>query len=104
MLDAIKQVSFYAKFLKDLCSVKRKHQGRKKAFQAEHVSSISSAYNTLKYNDPGCSSISCIIGDHKIDHALLDLGASVNLLPFSVCQQLNIGELKPTSTTLFFYR
>jgi len=32
--------------------------------------------------------------------ALLDLGASVNLLPYSVFQSLNLGELKPTSVTL----
>jgi len=54
----------------------------------------------LKYKDPGCPTISCIIGDHKIEHALLDLGASVNLLPHSVFLQLNLGELKSTSTTL----
>ena len=42
--------------------------------------------------------VSCIIEDHKIGHALLDLGANVNLLPYSV-YQLNLGELKPTSTT-----
>src|SRR5215813_8543042 len=40
LLDAIKQVPSYAKFLKDLCTVKRKHQVRKKAFLAEQVSSI----------------------------------------------------------------
>jgi len=33
-------------------------------------------------------------------HFLLDLGASVNLLPYSVFQSLNLGELKPTSVTL----
>ena len=54
----------------------------------------------MKYKDPGCPTISCIIGDHKIKHALLDLGASVNLLPYSVYLQLNLGELKSTSTTL----
>ena len=54
----------------------------------------------MKYKDPGCPIISCIIGDNKIDYALLDFRASVNLLPFSVYQQLNLGELKPTSTTL----
>ena len=43
---------------------------------------------------------SCIIGDHKIEHTLLDLGTSVNLLPYSVYLQLNLGELKSTSTTL----
>ena len=100
LLDAIKQIPSYAKFLKDLCTVKRIHQESKKAFLAKQVSSIISTQNTLKYKDPGCPTISCIIGDNKIDHALLDLGASVNLFPFSVYQQLNLGELKPTSTTL----
>ena len=41
-----------------------------------------STNNKLKCNDPGCPTISYIIGDHKIEHALLDLGASVNLLPY----------------------
>jgi hypothetical protein len=54
----------------------------------------------LKYKDPGCPTISCFIGEHKIERALLDLGASVNLLPYSVFQSLNLGELKPTSVTL----
>ena len=58
----------------------------KKAFLAEQISSIISTQNNLKYKDPGCPTISSIIGDNKIDYALLDLGASVNLLPFSVYQ------------------
>jgi hypothetical protein len=37
-LDAIKQVPFYAKFLKDLCTVKRKLNVKKKAFVAKQVS------------------------------------------------------------------
>uniref|UniRef100_A0A2N9G5G7 Aspartic peptidase DDI1-type domain-containing protein n=1 Tax=Fagus sylvatica TaxID=28930 RepID=A0A2N9G5G7_FAGSY len=53
-----------------------------------------------KYKDPGCLTISCTIGDYNIERALLDLGASVNLLPFSVYLQLGLGELKPTSFTL----
>ena len=32
--------------------------------------------------------------------ALLDLGASVNLLPYSMYKQLGLGELNPTSFTL----
>ena len=35
-----------------------------------------------------------------MEHALLDLGASVNLIPFSVYQKLGLCELKPTSVTL----
>ena len=34
-----------------------------------------------------------------MEKALLDLGASVNLLPFSMYQQLGLGELKPTTIT-----
>jgi len=56
--------------------------------------------NALKYKDPGCPTISCFIGERKIEKALLDLGASVNLLPYSVFQSLILGELKPTSVTL----
>ena len=35
-----------------------------------------------------------------VDKCLLDLGASVNLLPYSVYKQLGLGELKPTDITL----
>ena len=35
-----------------------------------------------------------------MEKALLDLGASVNLLPYSVYKQLGLGELKPTTITL----
>ena len=56
--------------------------------------------NALKYKDPGCPTISYFIGEHKIERALLDLGASVNLLLNLVFQSLNLGELKPTSATL----
>jgi hypothetical protein len=100
LLDAIKQVPSYAKFLKDLCTVKKKLNVKKKAFLAEQVSVILQNNNALKYKDPGCPIISCFIGEHKIERALLDLGASLNLLPYSVFQSLNLGELKPTYVTL----
>jgi hypothetical protein len=100
LLDAIKQVPSYAKFLKDLCTVKRKLNVKKKAFLAEQVSVILQNNNALNYKDPGCPTVSCFIREHKIKRALLDLGANVNLLPYSVFQSLNLSELKPTSTTL----
>ncbi|KAI5326181.1 hypothetical protein L3X38_035255 [Prunus dulcis] len=37
LLAAIKQIPSYAKFLKDLCTIKRKHQVKKKAFLTEHL-------------------------------------------------------------------
>jgi len=100
LLDAMKQVPSYAKLLKDLCIVKRKLNVKKKVFLAEQVSAILQNNNVLKYKDPSCHTISCFIGEHKIERALLDLGASVNLLPYLVFQSLNLGELKPTSVIL----
>jgi len=73
---------------------------KNKAFLAEQVSVILHNNNALKYKDPGCPIIFCFIGKYKIERALLDLGASVNLLPYSVFQSLNLDELKPTSVTL----
>ena len=35
-----------------------------------------------------------------MEKALLDLGASVNLLAYSIYKQLGLGELKPTTITL----
>ena len=100
LLDMIKQVPTYAKFLKDLCTVKRSLNVNKKVFLTEQVSAIIGNKTPVKYKDPGCPTISVNIGGTSVEKALLDLGASVNLLPYSMYQRLGLGELKPTSITL----
>ena len=100
LLDMIKQVPTYAKVLKDLCTVKRGLGIDKKAFLTEQVSAIIQRKTPVKYKDLGSPTISVNIGGTFIDKALLDLGASVNLLPYSVYKQLGLGELKPTNITL----
>ena len=100
LLDIIKQVPAYAKFLKDLCTIKKGLGIEKKAFLTEQVSAIIQSRNPVKYKDPGSPTISVNIGGNCIDKSLLDLGASVNLLPYSVYKQLGLGELKPTNITL----
>ena len=100
LLDMIKQVPTYAKFLKDLCTVKKGLNVNKKAFLTEQVSAIIGNKTLVKYKDPGCPTISVNIGGISVEKALLDLGASVNLLPYSMYKRLGLGELKPTSITL----
>ena len=100
LLDMIKQVPTYAKFLKDLCTLKRGLNVDKTAFLTEQVSSIIQHKTPVKYKDPGSPTISVNIGGTCVDKALLDLGASVNLLPYSMYKQLGLGELKPTTITL----
>ena len=100
LLDMIKQVPTYAKFFKDLCTVKRGLNIDKKAFLTEQVSAIIQCKTPVKYKDPGCPTISVNIGGTYVEKALLDLGARVNLLPYLMYKQLGLGELKPTSITL----
>ncbi|RVW31651.1 hypothetical protein CK203_092738 [Vitis vinifera] len=100
LLDMIKQVPAYAKFLKDLCTVKRRIKLSKKAFLTEQVSAIIENKAMVKYKDPGCPTISVQIGDSYVERALLDLGASLNLLPYSIYKKLGLGELKATTITL----
>ncbi|KAL6325872.1 hypothetical protein AAG906_038361 [Vitis piasezkii] len=84
----------------DLCTIKKGLNVNKKVFLTEQVSAIIQCKSPLKYKDPGCPTISVMIGGKVVEKALLDLGASVNLLPYSVYKQLGLGELKPTSITL----
>ena len=100
LLDLIKQVPTYAKFLKDLCTIKKGLGIEKKAFLTEQVSAIIQSKYPIKYKDPGSPTIPVNIGGNSIDKSLLDLRASVNLMPYSVYMQLGLGELKPTHITL----
>ena len=96
LLNMIKQVPTYAKFLKDLCTVKKGLGIEKKAFLIEQVSAIIQSKTPVKYKDLGSPTISVNIGGTCIDKALLDLWASENLLPYSVYKKLGLGELNPT--------
>jgi hypothetical protein len=100
LLYIIKQMLVYAKVIKDLCTIKRRHHVKKTAFLMEQVSAIIQHKVPPKYKDLGCPTISFTIGHYMIEGALLDLGVSVNLLYFFVYLQLGLGELKPTFVTL----
>ena len=50
----------------------------------QQVSAIIECKTPVKYKDPGCPTISVNIGGFSVEKALLDLGASVNLLPYSM--------------------
>ena len=79
LLDMIKQVPTYAKFLKDLCTVKRGLNMEKKAFLTEQVSAIIQCKTPVKYKDPGCPTISVNIRGTCVEKALLVWG------PVSTC-------------------
>jgi len=62
----------------------------------EECSAIIQNKLSPKLKDLGSFSIPCVIGSET----MCDLGASVSLMPFSFCERLGIGELKPTKMIL----
>ncbi|XP_009596934.1 uncharacterized protein [Nicotiana tomentosiformis] len=55
---------------------------------------------TPKLKDPGSFTILLSLGKQEVGRALYDLGASINLMPFSLFKQLGLGMLRPTTITL----
>ncbi|XP_021832875.1 uncharacterized protein LOC110772723 [Prunus avium] len=100
LLDAIKQIPSYAKFLKDLCTNKRRFQDHETVALTEKASAVLQRKLLPKLKDPGSFTIPCIICDKLFEKTLLDLGASINLMPYSVFEALNLGDLKPTSVSI----
>ena len=83
-----------------MCTKKRKTNMPKKVFLATNISEVLSNQIPVKYKDLGCPTISCTIDQIIINHALLDFGTCINLLPFSVYQQFGLGELNLTKVII----
>ena len=94
LLDAIKQVPKYAKFLKELCTTKRRMSNKEVVKVSENVSAVLQRKLPTKCKDPGSFTIPCVIGNTRFEHAMLDLGASINVMPYSINASMNLGELK----------
>ncbi|CAN6711687.1 unnamed protein product [Malus baccata var. baccata] len=94
LLDAIKQVPRYAKFLKELCTTRRRISNKEVVQVSENVSAVLQRKLPPKCKDLGSFTIPCVIGNTKFEHAMLDLGASINVMPYSIYASMNLGELK----------
>ncbi|KAL0294731.1 UNVERIFIED_CONTAM: hypothetical protein Sradi_6871200 [Sesamum radiatum] len=66
----------------------------------ENVSSILQRKLPPKCKDPSTFSIPYKIGNIGIEKAMCDLGASINVMPLSIYESLNIGPLKETCVVL----
>ncbi|RDY05001.1 hypothetical protein CR513_11204, partial [Mucuna pruriens] len=56
--------------------------------------------DSTKCRDPGIFSVQCTIGGCTFADAMLDLGASINIMPASIYKSLNFGDLEPTGMTI----
>ncbi|XP_076951114.1 uncharacterized protein LOC143624298 [Bidens hawaiensis] len=100
LLDAIKQVPAYANYLEDLCTQKRNRKIPKHIDLIDNVSAILSGALPPKLQDPRMPIISIQVGDFKTTQELLDLGASISILPGSLYDQYDFGPLRAAATTV----
>ncbi|CAM8910865.1 unnamed protein product [Rhodiola kirilowii] len=100
LIEAIRQIPRYAQFLKELCTNRRRTTRNEQVMLGESVSAAIQRKVPKKCKDPGTFTIPCIIGNRKIENCMLDLGASINVLPYSLYLSLRIGPLKPAGLTI----
>ncbi|GAV73240.1 hypothetical protein CFOL_v3_16726 [Cephalotus follicularis] len=97
LLDAIEQVPAYAKFLKDLCTMKRKLKTHipKIVHLTEQVSAMLSNKLPPKLKDPRAPLISCNIGYLQIKRALMELGMALTSYLAQFMTILGLENLNP---------
>ncbi|XP_017635813.1 uncharacterized protein LOC108477839 [Gossypium arboreum] len=100
LLDAIKQIPRYEKFLKELCTSKKKLLGNEKVSVGENVSAVLQQKIPPKCKDQDMFFISCKIGSVGIKKAMCGLGPSINVMPLSIYKLLNTGPLKETGVII----
>ncbi|CAM8883012.1 unnamed protein product [Rhodiola kirilowii] len=100
LLEAIKQIPRYAKFLIVLCTDRRRSTRYDQELMSRNVSAVIQRKVPPKCGDPGTYTIPCTIGNIRIENCMLDLGASINVLLFSIYSCLRIGPLEPTGLTI----
>ncbi|RDX99950.1 Retrovirus-related Pol polyprotein from transposon 17.6, partial [Mucuna pruriens] len=88
LLNAIKHIPKYIKFLKELCVHKRRKMKDIKAGIQRIL--------PKKCPDSGIFAIQCIIGGRTFTDAMLVLGASINVMSASIYKLLNLGDLALT--------
>ena len=98
-MEAMEQMPTYARFMKDLLTKKRRFENETIMLEAG-CSAIIQRPLPMKSGDPGSFTIPVTIGTLPIGKALMDLGASINLMPLSMCKRIGDLVIKPTRMTL----
>ena len=100
LIEAIKQFPPYAKFLKEMCTNKRKFTKDEQITLSEEVSAVLLGKLPPKLKDPGSFTVPCTIGNKGFEEAMLDLGASINLMPYHIYKTLSLDDIKPLKISL----
>ncbi|XP_006577496.1 uncharacterized protein LOC114404955 [Glycine soja] len=90
----------YTKFLKNLLTKKDKYINNESIVVQGNCSVVIQRILPQKFKDPGSVTISCAIRMVSIGKALIDIGASINLMPLSMCWRIRNLKIVLTRKTL----
>ncbi|GKC15672.1 reverse transcriptase domain-containing protein [Tanacetum coccineum] len=90
----------YGKFLKELVNNKHKLEQISSAFLSDESSAMIQNKVPLKLGDPRSFLIPCTFSKAFSCNALADLGASINLMSYSLYAKLSLETLKPTKISV----
>ncbi|XP_006580807.1 uncharacterized protein LOC114411294 [Glycine soja] len=92
-------MSLYKKCLKDLLIKKGKYINSETIMVGENCSAVIQKLPP-KFKDSRSVTIPCSIRSVSVGKALIDLGASINLMSLSMCKRIGNLKIKPTRITL----
>ncbi|XP_020204611.1 uncharacterized protein LOC109789952 [Cajanus cajan] len=96
----MEQMPTYARFMKELLTKKRKVLEEETMELEAGCSAIIQKSLPQKSRDPGSFTLPVSIGNLSVGKALLDLGASINLMSLSMLKKIGEVEVRPTRMTL----
>ncbi|XP_076903418.1 uncharacterized protein LOC143558468 [Bidens hawaiensis] len=99
-IEVLQHMPKYAKFLKDILKQKESLKELSTVPLNGECSAVVLNKVLEKLPDPGVFIVPCLFGRDTSCQALADLGASINLMPYSLFEKLGLGELTPTRMTL----
>ncbi|GJS92875.1 reverse transcriptase domain-containing protein [Tanacetum coccineum] len=100
LVDVLAGMSNYGKFLKELVSNKHKLEQISSAFLSDESSAMIKNKVPPKLGDHKSFLIPCNFSKAFSCNALADLGASINLMPYSLYAKLSLETLKPTKVSV----
>ena len=86
--EALQQMSLYTKFMKDTLTKKRKYIDNESIMVGGNCSAVIQRKLPKKFKDPGSVTIPSTIRNELVGKTLIDLGASINLMPLSMCKRI----------------
>ncbi|GJZ63374.1 reverse transcriptase domain-containing protein [Tanacetum coccineum] len=100
LIDVLARMPNYGKFLKELISNKHKIEQIYAAFLSDKISTMIQNKVPSKLGDPQSFLIPYNFNKTFSCNALADLGASINLMPYSLYAKLSHKTLKPTKISV----